>query len=56
MILGMKNEKMNRTTEKITFPETSCPQSPLAHTSLRVPMKKVKTKVPTIIPSPVPKK
>ena len=56
IILGIKNEKMNRATEKKTFSETSCPQSPLDQTSFSVPIKNVKTKVPTMIPKPVPKK
>jgi len=54
MIFGMKNEKMKRTREKKTFKETSCPQFPETHTSLRVPIKKVKINVPTMIPKPVP--
>jgi len=41
---------------KKTLNEMSSPQLPDAHTSFSVPIKKVKIKVPTIIPSPVPKK
>jgi hypothetical protein len=52
----MKREKTNRPIEKKTFEERSWFQSPLAHTSLRVPMKKVKMNVPTVIPNPVPAK
>ncbi len=56
MILGMDNEKTKRATEKKTFEEKSSPQFPLAQTSLSVPMKKMKMKVPTMMPRPVPKK
>ena len=56
MILGMKNEKIKRAMEKKTLKEISRPQSPEAQTSFTVPMKKVKIKVPTMIPKPVPKK
>jgi len=55
MILGMKNEKTKRATEKITLKERRPPQFPLAQTSRTVPTKKVKMKVPTMIPRPVPK-
>jgi hypothetical protein len=56
MILGIKREKMNSPTEKKTLIEINCAQLPEAQTSLTVPMKNVKIKVPTIIPKPVPKK
>lgn len=56
MILGMKKENTNSPMEKKTLKDNSCPQSPETHTSLRVPIKKVKINVPTRIPSPVPKK
>ena len=56
MIFGMNREKMKRATEKKTLKEMRFPQWPLAQTSLRVPMKKVKINVPTIMPKPVPKK
>ena len=52
----MKNEKANSATEKNTFPDNSPLQSPLAHTSLTVPTKKVNMKTPTMMPSAVPKK
>jgi hypothetical protein len=55
-IFGMKNEKANSATEKNTFPDNSPLQSPLAHTSLTVPTKKVNMKTPTMMPSAVPKK
>jgi len=55
-ILGIKNEKTNSATEKSTLNEISLPQSPEAQTSFNVPMKKVKMKVPTMIPKPVPQK
>lgn len=56
MIFGMKREKTNRQTEKKTLRESNCPQSPPTQTSFNVPMKKVKTNVPTIMPKAVPKK
>ncbi len=56
MIPGMKNENTNSATDRNTFHEISAPQLPEAQTSLRFPMKKVKMKVPTRIPRPVPKK
>jgi hypothetical protein len=52
----MNNEKINNEIEKKTLKETSCPQSPETQTSFIVPIKKVKIKVPTIMPNPVPKK
>ena len=52
----MKNEKMKRHMEKMTLKESNSPQLPDAQTSFRVPMKNVKTKVPTMIPRAVPKK
>jgi len=56
MIFGMNREKMKSATEKKTFREMRFSQLPLAQTSLRVPMKKVKINVPTIMPKPVPAK
>jgi len=56
IILGMKREKINSPTEKKTLKEISCLQSPAIQTSLIVPMKKVKIKVPTRMPNPVPTK
>jgi hypothetical protein len=56
MIFGMNKEKIKRPTEKKTLKEIKFPQFPLAHTSFRVPMKKVKMHVPTMIPNAVPKK
>ena len=46
--LGMKKEKTNRAMEKKTLTEISSAQFPETQTSLRVPMKKVKIKVPTM--------
>ena len=46
MIFGREKEKINSPMEKNTLKEISSPQFPLAHTSLRVPIKKVKMKVP----------
>ena len=56
MILGIKKEKMNNPIEKKTLKESNSFQFPEAQTSFRVPMKKVKMKVPTMMPRPVPKK
>jgi hypothetical protein len=56
MILGIKKEKINRATEKNTLKEIRSPQFPEAHTSFTVPIKKVKIKVPTMMPRPVPRK
>lgn len=56
MIFGMKKEKIKRPMEKNTLKVTNSPQFPEAHTSFTVPMKKVKIKVPTMMPRPVPKK
>jgi hypothetical protein len=55
MILGMKKEKINRPIEKKTLNAINSAQLPEAQTSFRVPMKNVKIKVPTMMPSPVPK-
>jgi hypothetical protein len=52
----MKNEKINNPMEKKTLKDKSSPQFPETHTSFSVPMKKVKIKVPTMMPNPVPKK
>jgi hypothetical protein len=52
----MKKEKIKSATEKETLKDNRPPQSPDAQTSFTVPTKKVKIKVPTIIPRPVPKK
>ena len=49
MILGMKREKTKRPIEKKTLKEIRFPQLPLVQTSLRVPMKKVKMNVPTMM-------
>jgi hypothetical protein len=54
--LGIKKEKMKRPIEKKTLKDISSAQLPEIQTSLRVPTKKVKMKVPTRIPSPVPKR
>ena len=56
IIFGMKKEKINNPMEKKTLRERSSPQFPEIQTSFSVPMKKVKIKVPTIMPRPVPKK
>ena len=56
MILGMKKEKTNKPIEKNTLNEINSPQLPEVQTSFNVPIKKVKMKVPTMIPSPVPAK
>ena len=56
MILGMNNEKTNNPIEKNTLNEISSAQLPEAQISFSVPIKKVKIKVPTIIPRPVPEK
>ena len=56
MIFGMNREKMKSATEKKTLKEMRFSQLPLAQTSLRVAMKKVKINVPTIMPKPVPAK
>lgn len=56
MILGIKREKTNKATEKMTLKEISWPHWPEDQICLMVPMKKVKMKVPTMIPNPVPKK
>ena len=56
MILGIKNEKINSAIEKNTLRDMSSPQFPEDHTSFNVPIKKVKMKVPTIMPRPVPAK
>ena len=56
MNLGIRKEKMKSPIEKKTLKDISSAQLPEAHTSLRVPIKKVKMNVPTMIPSPVPKK
>ena len=56
MILGIKSENIKSPIEKKTLKEISCPQLPLAQTCFNVPTKNVKIKVPTTIPSPVPKK
>jgi hypothetical protein len=56
MILGMKNEKIKSPIEKKTLKDISSPQFPEVHTFFNVPIKKVKIKVPTIMPRPVPKK
>ncbi len=42
--------------EKKTLEDNSSPQFPETQTSFSVPMKKVKIKVPTMMPRPVPKK
>ena len=55
MIIGIKNEKTNRPIEKNTLKEMSSPQFPDDQTAFSVPIKKVKIKVPTIMPNPVPK-
>ena len=52
----MKKEKIKRVTEKKTLKDSNSSQFPETHTFFRVPMKKVKIKVPTIIPNPVPVK
>ena len=56
IILGIKNENAKSPREKKTLNDISWPQSPEDQTSFRVPIKNVKMKVPTRIPSPVPKK
>jgi hypothetical protein len=56
MIPGMRSEQTKRATEKRTFKEMSSLQLSLAQTSFSVPIKKMKMKVSTIMPSPVPKK
>ena len=56
MVLGMKNEKIRRATEKKTLKDNSTPQLPEVHTSLRAPPKKVKTKIPIKTPMAVPQK
>jgi hypothetical protein len=55
-ILGIKSEKMKRPTEKKTLKDINSPQFPEAQTPFRVAKKNMRIKVPTIIPSPVPKK
>jgi hypothetical protein len=52
----MKKEITNNPIEKKTLNDHSALQLPDAQTSLRVPIKKVKMKVPTRIPTPVPKR
>lgn len=52
----MKKEKMNSATERNTLKETKSAQLPDDQTSFNVPKKKVKIKVPTKIPNPVPQK
>ena len=54
IILGIKNERINRPMEKNTLKEISSPQLPDAHTSFSEPIKNVKMNVPTVMPSPVP--
>ena len=56
MILGINNENANRAIEKKALRDNNSPQLPEAQTSLRVPMKNVKMKVPTRMPRPVLKK
>jgi hypothetical protein len=56
MIRGIENEKINKPIEKNTLKDNNPAQSPEIQTSLRVPIRNVKIKVPTIIPRPVPAK
>ncbi len=52
----MKSEKINYPMEKKTLKDNSSPPFPETQTSFSVPMKKVKIKVPTMMPRAVPRK
>jgi len=56
MIVGMAKEKIKKIREKNVLKESKPSQLPDAHTSFKVPMKKVKINVPAIMPMPVPMK
>jgi hypothetical protein len=56
MILGIKKENTKRAIEKKTLKDISSAQLPDTQISFKVPIKNVNIKVPTMIPSPVPKK
>jgi hypothetical protein len=52
--LGIKRENIKRPTDRKIFQVSNCPHWQLAQTSLIVPTKKVKIKVPTRMPKPIP--
>lgn len=56
IIFGIKKEKIKSPMEKKTLNEIRSPQLPDAQTFFRVPIKKVKIKVPTMMPRLVAKK
>ena len=56
MILGIKNEKTKSVIAKKALSDINSPQLPEAHTSFKIPKRKVNTKRPGITPMPVAKK